>query len=150
MRSKAFYVLPKGYTQTPLYRAYHDMIDRCYKPQKSNYKYYGGKGVKVCEEWKIEYLSFYEWSIVNGYKEGFQIDRIDVNGDYTPKNCRWVDKITQENNKTTNVRITYSGETHTVAEWARKKGFKPHTIRNRLRKGWDVKRALETPTRGNG
>lgn len=147
MRSKAFYVLPKGYTHTPLYRAYHDMKDRCTKPQKSNYKYYGGKGIKVCKEWSDDYLTFYEWSMSHGYQEGLQIDRIDFNGDYEPKNCRWVDKITQENNKSSNIRITYKGQNHTVTEWARLYNIKPPSLRNRLRKGWDFEKALTTPVK---
>lgn len=147
MRSKAFYVLPKGYTRTPLYRAYHDMIDRCYKPQKSNYKYYGGKGVKVCEEWKIEYLSFYEWAMSHGYKQGLQIDRIDNQKDYCPENCRWATKLEQENNKTTNIRIEYKGETHTMTEWARIAGLTNSCLGARLRKGWAVEKALTTPNK---
>lgn len=144
---KARRVLPKGYTSTPLYRAYHDMKDRCTKPKKSNYKYYGGKGIKVCQEWIDSYLTFYEWAMSNGYKPGLQIDRIDGNGNYCPENCRWATKLEQENNKSTNVRIEYNGESHTVAEWARIAGLRVQTFRQRIYKGWTFEEALNIPAK---
>ena len=144
MRSEAFYKLPRGYTRTPLYRAYHDMKDRCYKPQKSNFKYYGGKGIKVCQEWLESYYTFYEWAMSNGYRQGLQIDRIDNSKDYCPENCRWSTKIEQENNKTTNVRIEFRGESHTISEWARIKGLTKGCLRTRLVKGWSTEKALTT------
>lgn len=147
MKDKARKVLPRGYTLTPLYRAYHDMKDRCLLPTKSNYKHYGGRGIKVCDEWKKSYLPFYLWAMKNGYEQGLQLDRIDNDGDYSPENCRWATKQAQENNKRTNVRIEYQGETHTIAEWARLKGIHVHTLRNRLWKGWSAEKALNTPTR---
>lgn len=147
MRSDAYHILPKGYTRTPLYRAYHDMKDRCTKPKKSNYKYYGGKGIKVCEEWANSYLTFYEWAMSHGYKQGLQIDRIDNQKDYCPENCRWATKLEQENNKTTNIRIEYKGETHTMTEWARIVGLTKSCLGTRLRKGWAVEKALTTPSK---
>lgn len=145
MRSKAFYALPRGYTRTPLYRSYHDMIDRCTLPTKSNFKHYGGRGIKVCDEWKDEYLTFYEWAIANGYQEGLQLDRIDNDGDYCPGNCRWADKVTQENNKRTNHRIEFNGENHTVTEWARIKGLRKGTILGRIKRGWSIEEVLNAP-----
>ena len=148
MRSEAFYKLPRGYTLTPLYRAYHDMKDRCTKPNKSNYKYYGGKGIKVCQEWADNYYTFYEWAMSHGYREGLQIDRIDNSKDYCPENCRWATKLEQENNKTTNIRIEYNGESHTMAEWARIAGLAKNTFRRRIKNGWPMEKALTTKPKG--
>ena len=134
--------LPKGFSKTRLYRTYHDMIARCYRPTAQKYKYYGAKGITVCEEWRESYQTFYEWAVQSGYKEGLQIDRIDNSKGYCPENCRWADKVTQENNKTTNRWVDLNGETHTLAEWARIYPIKPATLRQRLNKGWSPELAL--------
>lgn len=78
-----------------LFTKHHSMMMRCYNKTNSNYKYYGGKGIEICEEWK-DLDGFYEWAMKNGFKEGLQIDRIDASGNYEPSNCRFV---TQTQNK---------------------------------------------------
>ena len=72
---------------------------RCYNTNSKDYKYYGGRGIKVCDEWKNDFIAFYNWSIKNGYKEDLTIDRINVDGDYEPNNCRWATWKEQANNK---------------------------------------------------
>lgn len=104
---------------TKLYEVWKTMKQRCFNPNNQSFHRYGGRGISVCEEWKNSFSSFYEWSIKNEYKEGFSIDRIDNNGDYCPKNCRWADKLTQANNTRTNKYISFQGEVKTLAQWSR-------------------------------
>lgn len=108
-----------------LYGTRLNMIDRCTNPKNKTYDYYGGRGIKVCKEWlnkETGVAAFCEWALANGYAEGMTIDRIDVNGDYSPDNCRFVDYFTQGSNKRNNRLITHNGETKTQSEWARHYG----------------------------
>jgi hypothetical protein len=75
------------------------MKQRCANPNNQKYKDYGGRGIKVCEEWLHDFQSFYDWAIANGYADGLSIDRIDVNGNYCPENCRWVTMMEQRHNR---------------------------------------------------
>ncbi len=84
-----------GYSRTKLYDVYIKMKSRCNNPDDKNYADYGGRGIKVCKEWNESPKSFIEWALNNGYKEKLSIDRINVNGNYEPGNCRWTDSETQ-------------------------------------------------------
>ena len=84
---------------TPLYKIWHSMKQRCYYKQNISYKYYGARGITVCNEWKDDFMSFYNWAINNGYKKGLSIDRINVEGNYEPTNCRWATAKEQANNR---------------------------------------------------
>lgn len=91
---------------TRLYNIWRAMKHRCYYTKDQNYQYYGGRGIKVCEEWKNNFEAFYDWSIKNGYQEGLSIDRIDVDGDYEPNNCRWATTLQQNLNRNASIRNT--------------------------------------------
>ena len=121
-----------GKHDTRLYCIYYNMKQRCYNSKTKWFKNYGGRGITICQEWLDDFMNFYNWAIDNGYKDNLTIDRIDVNGNYCPENCRWVDKITQANNTRNNRYETYNGETHTIAEWAIILGINSSTLRNRL------------------
>ena len=108
------------------------MIDRCANPKNKAYKHYGGRGINVCEEWLREPTEFYKWALANGYREGVEIDRIDVNGDYCPDNCRFITQKENKRNKRNNHRITVNGETYCMAEWAEKLGVSYDNINRRM------------------
>lgn len=127
------------------------MKGRCYRKTDDHYKHYGKRGVSMCEEWKTDFKAFYNWAVTHGYSEELTIDRIDVNGNYEPTNCRWADIKTQCNNRTSNVIITINGETHNVKEWSELTGIKYATIYQRVRRGLKGSDILkEVVTRGSG
>lgn len=132
-------------SNSKLYDVYISMKGRCYNPNWCNYKNYGGRGIKVCKEWKSSFIPFYTWAINNGYKEGLSIDRIDNNGNYEPSNCRWVSQKDQSNNTSRNRYLTYNGETLTPAQWAEKLGIPVSRIRRRIKSGWSIEKILFTP-----
>lgn len=88
-----------GESQTRLYKIYYGIRQRCYNPNQVRYKHYGGRGIKMCDDWLNNYLSFADWAKANGYADDLSIDRIDVNGDYTPENCRWIPLSEQSANR---------------------------------------------------
>lgn len=138
-------------SNTKAYSIWLSLKRRCDLVTDKAYRYYGGRGISVCDEWYNSFENFYDWMIMNGYIEcsdmrntAYTIDRIDVNGDYAPDNCRLTTMLTQANNKRNNRIETYNGESHTVAEWARVKGIKYKTLCNRLYRGWSFDRAINT------
>ena len=105
-----------GMSHSRVARTHAGMVARCYKPTHKSYKSYGGRGIKICDEWR-DCGAFIQWALSSGYEHGLQIDRINPNGNYEPSNCRWVTSKQQGNNRRNNVRITHNGETHTLSEW---------------------------------
>lgn len=140
-----------GLSKTHLYGVWCTVKSRCYNSNSQHYKNYGGRGIKMCEEWKSDYMAFHNWSIQSGYnqsenKKHLTLDRIDVNGDYSPKNCRWVNQKEQCNNKTNNLMITYKGKTQTLHQWADETGIKYGTLWARIQVShWSIEKALTTP-----
>lgn len=88
-----------GMCYTRLYSIWQHMKNRCNQPKAHNYKYYGGRGITVCEEWQESFEKFHDWAVTHGYSKELTIDRKDVNGNYEPDNCRWATKLEQELNK---------------------------------------------------
>ena len=129
------------------------MKDRCYNPNNNAYCNYGARGITVCEEWLNSYLSFRDWALNNGYSEALPssectLDRIDVNGNYCPENCRWVSMKEQCNNKRDNYNISYNGTTKTLTQWAEEYGIKSRTLRTRIvNLNWPIDKALNTPVK---
>lgn len=118
-----------------LHGIWTDMLTRCKNPNSKPYPQYGGRGIKVCVEWDHSYQKFKDWAYANGYDETAPygectLDRIDVNGNYCPENCRFITLTEQSRNKTTTRNITIDGKTHCIAEWAEILGITPSTIGN--------------------
>ena len=106
------------------------MMDRCYRQSAKNYKYYGDRGIRVCDEWH-DIETFAIWCEHSGYKSGLTIDRINVNDNYSPSNCRWVTRKEQANNRRNTVYVTIDGITKTLTEWAEFAGLNKSTLKNR-------------------
>lgn len=127
-----------GLSNTRIYKIWECMKYRCSNPNRPEYPNYGGRGIIVCDEWANNFLSFYEWSMSNGYNESLTIDRIDVNGNYEPDNCRWTDMKTQANNTTRCIYITYQDKTQTLTQWCEELNLSYDTIRTRLRRDANI------------
>lgn len=132
-----------------LYMCWINMIRRCENPNYPTYYRYGALGRKVCEEWKSSYETFQTWAFANGYRPDLSLDRIDNEKGYSPENCRWADRYTQQNNTRRNIWVTLDGETHTIAQWLRIKGIpdKRWAVYSRIRKGMSIEEALTKPLR---
>lgn len=132
-----------GMSRSRLYHIWNSMKMRCANPKAISYKYYGGKGITVCEEWQT-FEPFWRWAGANGYADGLTIDRIDNNGNYTPDNCRWATPKEQQNHTSYTRILEHHGEKRSVMEWSENLGIPSTTLYNRLRRGWEIERALTT------
>lgn len=135
----------KGLSTTKIYNAYRKIKERCDGKTKDSDRYLG-RGISVCDEWKNDFLSFYDWSILNGWKDGLQIDRKDNNKGYSPENCRWVTSIINANNKENTFKVTYYGVEYPFKILIRKlkKELNQDTIRARIKHGWTIELAFDT------
>lgn len=131
-----------GLSKSRLYHIWRRMKQRCNDANTKDYANYGGRGITICNEWKDDFLSFHDWATKNGYDADKSIDRIDVNGNYEPGNCRWADMKEQASNKRNNRKISYKGETHTLAEWSRITGIDTSLIRYRLKRHMELSKVL--------
>lgn len=136
---------PKEARESRLLGIWYNMKERCYTKSSSVYRKYGEKGITICDEWRNDFMTFYNWAISNGYSEELTIDRIDSNGNYEPSNCRWVNNEAQANNRKSNVLITYNGETHTITEWSKILNIKKEVLFSRKYNGWSIERMFSTP-----
>lgn len=130
-----------GMGKSRINKIYSGMIDRCYNEKVDCYDRYGGRGIRVCDEWQGDdgFFNFYDWAIENGYKDELTLDRIDVNGNYEPKNCKWSTQKEQANNKRNSLYIEIDGEKRTASQWEEITGVKAGTIYVRYRKGYREK-----------
>lgn len=134
-------VIKHGDSFNRLYFIWNDIKSRCGNPNNISYPNYGGRGIAVCQEWRNDYLSFKKWALDNGYDETAQrgictIDRINVSGDYSPENCRWVTMRKQCSNKTNTPMLEINGVVHSPSEWAEITGLPRALIYSRYRRGW--------------
>ena len=127
-----------------LYAIWRNIRERCNNKNNSSYKYYGAKGIKYCKEWE-NYLTFRTWALNNGYGDNLTIDRIDNKGDYEPSNCRWATWICQANNKGNNRKFVLDDKEYTIPQLAKLYNINQATLLSRIKKGWDIKTAVETP-----
>lgn len=142
-----------GYSSDRLYTLWKGMKARCYNPNHVSYKNYGGRGIEVCKEWKDNYVLFRDFMLSIGYNESLPtgqqtIERVDVNKNYEPNNCKLISKTEQNLNKRNNHIVTYRGITKTITEFAYDLGLDVETILNRINNhGYSIEEALEKPIR---
>ena len=118
-----------GLRKHDLYKTWINIKSRCYNSNNSHYKYYGKKGIGMCDDWKNNFKSFYDWAINNGWKRGLSIERIDNNKQYEPQNCKWIDMSNQSQNRTTNHYVAdKNGNVYTIAEISRKTNINAQTL----------------------
>lgn len=130
-----------------LHQCYKDMLNRCYNKNNRSFSRYGSRGIEVCSDWRKDFYLFRDWALKNGYSDNLTLDRIDVNGNYEPANCRWVTPKVQNNNRGNNRIVQYKGETMTLHELSEKCGIAYKTLWARVNYGWSISAAVETPLR---
>lgn len=123
---------------TKIYNVWKGIKSRCYNKNSKAFINYGKRGISMCSEWKNDFTIFYNWSIENGYHEGLTIDRIDNNGNYEPANCRWVDRLTQNNNTRSTKHYIYKGQDYTLSDLSLKFKINRNTLKSKLRRGVDL------------
>lgn len=135
-----------GETKTRLFKIWGGMRERCQRAKHPHFKDYGGRGITVCDEWR-DYVAFATWARNNGYSDDLTIDRIDVNGNYEPNNCRWIPMSEQHRNTRVNRVVEYKGKQYILAELAEFAGIGKTTLKERLNAGWSVEDAVNRPVR---
>ena len=141
-----------GLSKTKLRYIYDHMKSRCYNKNNKSYKNYGGRGIKVCDEWLDKekgFENFYNWSINNNYSKNLTIDRIDNDGNYEPINCRWTTFEEQINNRRTTTFLEYNGIKKPLTQFAREYKIPIGTLRARIKRGWTLERALTEKKHNN-
>lgn len=141
-----------GLARHPIYKLYAGMKGRCYNKNNQDYAGYGGRGVRVCDEWLADFMSFYVWCLANGWQKGLQIDK-DVKAKemgieallYSPEMCMVVTPVQNSNSRRSSRFIEYDGRNQTLALWAREVGVKSFTIASRLKRGLSVAEAFFLP-----
>lgn len=135
--------------ETPEYRAWMSMMTRCFNPRRREWKDYGGRGITVCDRWRHDFSTFLS-DVGLKPSPRHQLDRIDNDGHYEPRNVRWASPLEQARNQRGNVILEFNGERRCVAEWALLIGVSQYTLYNRIRAGWSVERILTTPRKSAG
>ena len=129
-----------------LYHIWESMRLRCSSPKDKHFADYGGRNIKVCDEWNKDFLKFKEWALNNGYSKGLTLDRINNNSNYSPDNCRWTTRKKQQRNRRNNVYITYKGQTKLLVEWCEELNLSYKPICGRIQRlGWNADKAFNTP-----
>ena len=126
------------------YKSWRSMMSRCYQETNISFKYYGMKGISVCDRWH-DFANFV--ADMGERPDGKSIDRINLSGNYEPINCRWATQKEQQNNRSTNVLISFNGKTQTLGQWASELGINKCTLQQRIAHGWSEDKAISTPVR---
>lgn len=133
-----------------LHGIYHGIKKRCYNRNSPRYADYGGRGIVMCDEWLDPddgFDKFVDWAMANGYKDDLTIERVDVNGDYKPDNCKWITLKEQHNNQRGTLWVDYKGERVRLKDICTRLGVSYDTAHDRIyHRGWDVERALTEPS----
>lgn len=132
-----------GRCSTRAFSSWRSMLQRCYKRSFKHYRNYGGRGIEVCERWRLSFLAFL--ADMGERPIGMTLERVDNNLGYTLDNCRWATRKQQSRNMRTNHLLSYDGQTRCMTEWAEIVGLPYTTLRGRMRLGWPVSRALTEP-----
>lgn len=140
-----------GLSSHSLYGVWFGIKERCYNTENRDYHNYGGRGIKMSDEWKSDFKSFYDWALTNGWQKGLHTDRIDNDGDYSPFNCRFV--TNRENQKTKRRRqghrqYEYRGVLYSLVDLSRLVGVKGNVLWNRIViNHWEIEEAVLTPVK---
>lgn len=131
-----------GLSTSEIYRVWAQIVNRCRNPAVKSYKYYGARGITVCDRW-LKFDNFFE--DMGHAPPGCSIDRINNDGPYSPRNCRWATRQEQAQHKSNSRLLTLGKRTQTMAAWARELGMNPSALLYRINAGWSVKEVLTTP-----
>lgn len=131
--------LKHGMSESREFRIWAEMHKRCTNPKFKSFAYYGGRGISVCDRWK-RFENFFQ--DMGRCPTDWTLDRIDVNGNYEPANCRWASRKTQSRNKRSNHLLNFNGKTQCISAWAEEIGMKRDTLKRRIYLGWSTERAL--------
>lgn len=132
---------------TRIEQIYWNMIQRCYNKNNPNYKNYGGRGIKICDEWRSSIHCFQDWAFSHGYNENLTIERIDVNGNYCQENCTWIPRSEQQKNKRAIKKYEYNGKLLCLSDIASESGVKYSMLQQRIKRGMSLENALTQPSR---
>ena len=137
-----------GLVKHPLYCTWVNIKNRCLNRTKKQYDNYGGRGITVCNEWKENFTIFYDWCIKNNWRWGLTVDRIDVNGNYCPENCKLSTDKEQSRNKRNTIYVDYMGNSIPLIDYCELLGVDYSTVRNRIKKyNWSLEKAVNTERR---
>jgi len=141
-------MIKHGKNKTPEHRIWVGIRSRCRDINCRDYKYYGGRGIKVCKRWD-EFINFLKDMGIRP-TANHSIDRINNDGDYCPENCRWATISEQRNNRRTNTRILFLGETKTLSQWAKEFKISRKTISYRIKRNWSIAESILMPIMKHG
>lgn len=127
-------VITHGLSKTRIYKCYHDMKARCYRKSRNDYKWYGGKGIKVCKEWLSDFVIFYNWAINNNYRDNLTLDRKNTNGNYEPNNCQWITISEQQCKRSDCNFIEFNGNIYSMKQLSKTVNIPYNTLKAKYNK----------------